>query len=389
MKSLRDKLRGISSQTKPLPTSAPPPREEMTCYQVETRYPLYELGGVEHTLLDQVKRADPSFDAPDWSPHKLLFIDTETTGLSRGVGTIAFLVGVGWIEGDEMVVKQFMMRDYDEELPMLEEVAAIISRFDIYVSFNGKSFDLPLLLSRFTMQRMRTAYRDLPHVDLLHMSRRVWKLRLKSCSLGALEESILGFKRQNDLPGSLVPERYFAYLKTHEFALLRDVLLHNAQDIRSLAILLAKLCNAFNAPQQLTFAEDIFSIGRTLERGGYGSEARRCYYLVDNSKLGPEAREKRAMGFKKERDWVKAQEEFINMIAKGEGGIVPFVELAKYFEHKERDYQKALRYTRDAMDAQLNRLLLIRVEGGEDIALKVRERRLLLKIRKQANHQEE
>ena len=123
---------------------------------------------------------------------KCLFLDTETTGLSGGAGTVAFLVGLGFIEGDCFVVEQYLMKDYADEAEMLSRIARRMEGFDSVCTFNGKNFDLPLLSTRFTMCRMRENWRDLEQLDLLYPSRHTWKLRLGSCKLSRLEEFILG-----------------------------------------------------------------------------------------------------------------------------------------------------------------------------------------------------
>lgn len=383
MRSLREKLGALSTAQAQKEKASQTRQTSSECYRCETRYPLSMLGGIEKTDAKQVRRVDPRFDAAFWDPYKVLFFDTETTGLSGGVGTVAFLIGLGWLEGDEMVVRQYLMRDYDEELPMLEAIAKELTRFDAYVTFNGKSFDLPLLQSRLTMNRLRGAYRELLHVDLLHAARRIYKLRLGRCNLGTLEECVLGMPRENDLPGAQVPERYFEYLKTREFALLRDVLVHNALDIRSLAVLLAKLCEAFSAPEQLGFHEDIFGVGRTLERGGYVAEARKCYYLVSGASMGAAARNQLAQGYKKARDWKQAEETYQQMIGRGEGGLMPYIELAKYCEHQLRDYKRAIQYTREAMEKQHQRALLGKKVLDDGGALQRRMRRLQGKMQRQ------
>ena len=268
MRGLRERLNAISKEPR-----APAQPVSRDCFVRDTRVPLCELGGIERTTIAQVRRVEPTFSGYGWDVRRLLFLDTETTGLSGGAGTLAFLIGVGYIEGDELVIRQLLMRDYPEEPILLSHVAEMMPRFDAYVTFNGKSFDLPLVHSRMTMHRMREAYRELPHLDLLHPARRIWKLRLGRCSLSSLEADVLGQGRQDDLPGAEVPQRYFEYLKTRDFELLEDVLHHNMLDIRSLAVLLARLCQAMDVPEQQAFSQDVFSAGRALERFGYVEEA--------------------------------------------------------------------------------------------------------------------
>lgn len=379
MRSLREKLAAISSAP-PKPKPAPMPKREKAFFVRDTRYPLGEMGGIEHTRLEQVRRVDPLFTGEAWDARRALFLDTETTGLSGGAGTVAFLVGLGWLEGDQMIVRQFLMRDYDEEEPMLQNIADTIAQFDTYVTFNGKSFDLPLLASRMTMNRLRNGAPDKPHVDLLHAARRVYKLRLERCNLGTLEEKVLGCPREGDLPGSQVPERYFTYLKTGEFALLEDVLRHNALDIRSLSVLLARLCSAFSQPEQIAFSEDLLGVGKTLEKGGYTQEAQRCYQLLDGTRMGGDARDKLSRLYKRERAWDEAVGVYEQMIRRGEGGIKPYVELAKYYEHHARDAQRALSCTRAAIERLEQLSLLGHFEPQQFEELQRRETRLKRKI---------
>lgn len=345
MRGLRDRLNAISSKP-PAPRAA----ASTDCFIRETRFPLSELGGVEHTRIAQVRRVEPNFSGYGWDVRRLLFLDTETTGLSGGAGTLAFLVGLGFVEGDELVIRQLLMRDYPEEPILLSHVADLMERFDAYVTFNGKSFDLPLLESRMTMHRMRNRYADLPHLDLLHPARRIWKLRLGRCNLAALEEAVLGEGRADDLPGALVPERYFEYLKTRDFALLEDVLHHNMLDIRSLAVLLARLCQAMDVPEQQSFCQDVYSAGRALERFGYLEEARRCYRVASTTELSERARVSLALSYRRERDYARERQECLEMIRRNEGGVFPYIELAKICEHRLRDLSGAMRYTLMAME---------------------------------------
>ncbi|MFR5794997.1 MAG: ribonuclease H-like domain-containing protein [Christensenellales bacterium] len=131
------------------------------------------LGDIDRVTLEDVRACDPYFEGDCWSAERLLFLDTETTGLSGGAGTVAFEIGVGWIEPRGMVIRQYVMRNYAQEADILREIAALAARADTLVTFNGKSFDLPLLESRMVMNRIRAHITDMPHLDLLHAARRV------------------------------------------------------------------------------------------------------------------------------------------------------------------------------------------------------------------------
>ncbi len=166
---------------------------------------------------------------PDAS--RLVFLDTETTGLAGGTGTCAFLVGIGNVEGMKFVVRQFFLRDYPEEKAMLEALAEALEPCQGIVTFNGKTFDVPLLETRYALARMKSPLDRLIHFDALHPARRLWKLRLESCKLTDLEEAILGISREGDVPGSEIPAIYFDYLRTGDARGLQPVFYHNALDV--------------------------------------------------------------------------------------------------------------------------------------------------------------
>ena len=352
MRNLRERLMAVSSKpSQPRPAK---PTREGAFFCREHIFPIEELRGVEKTTLDEVRACDPLFTGETWDIRRLLFIDTETTGLSGGTGTVAFEIGVGFIDERGMVIRQYVMRDYGEEGAMLSEIASLFERFDTVVTFNGKSFDLPLLESRMIMQRIRTKVTAYPHFDLLHACRRVYKLRLGRCNLSALEAAVLGQTREDDLPGALVPERYFSYLKTGEFALLEDVLRHNLQDVKSLAELTGHLCTVFRRPLELAHPEDIYGVGRTLMRGGHTEQARRCFKILGKSSLSPQAHMHLAASYKKGREWDDEISTCRTMIAAGEGGTWPYIELAKYYEHIAKDIPAALRCANGALAYFLN-----------------------------------
>ena len=281
-------------------------------------------------------------------PRRILYLDTETTGLG-GSGTVAFLVGMGYLSDKGFEVHQFLMRDYPEEPYLLRHVAAGLGKFDVLCTFNGSTFDVPLLESRFRMNRMDRDCLDLPHLDLLHMCRRLWKLRLGRCSLGRLEEVILGQPREEDLPGSEVPARYFAYLKTKRMDLLEDVLRHNAQDIASLCVLLNHMAGLYLHPEEIRFSEDVYSMGRALERIHRTEHARRCYRLARRGRMGDSAGKALAMSYRRGGEKERAAEIWWEMAREHRGGVVPCVELAKYEEHTRKNIPAALEWTEKAM----------------------------------------
>lgn len=371
MASLRDKLRAAAPKTaKPI---KPAPED---CYVKERRFPLSDFqlppflsGGL--LSLMQGKEYE------DFKREDICFLDTETTGLSHGAGTVAFLMGIGYFDEDAFVVRQYLMRDYDEEPFVLEKTARDIQSRKVLCTFNGATFDMPLLDVRFTMQRMRQLLPSRPHLDLLPAARRVWKLRLKKCNLGCLEEAVLGIARVDDLPGALVPERYFSFLKTKDFSLLEDILEHNEQDIVSLAHILNRLLSLHELPLTAPAAEDIFSIGRVYEKRGRMEGARMCYRAADQGAISAMARARMAETFRREGDWEEAARVYERMISARQGGIVPLIAMAKICEHRKRDIPKAIEYTRKAII-----LAADYAAENEMAALQKRYQRLLFKARK-------
>ena len=363
MRDLRQRLMAIAKNSEAKrPESPPEVKAGETFFCREGIVPRAMLGDIDSVTLNDVCTCDPYFSGKSWHTERLLFLDTETTGLSGGAGTVAFEIGAGWIEPRGMVIRQYVMRDYGQEADMLREVASLIARADTIVTFNGKSFDLPLLESRMIMNRIRVHVTDMPHLDLLHAARRVYKLRLGRCNLTALEEAVLGKTRRDDLPGAQVPERYFTYLKTGEFALLEDVLRHNFDDIQSLAELTAVICSAYRQPELLRYEQDILGVGKTLLHGRRTQQARNCLKILGHSTLAPQAHLYLASSYKQGREWTEAAELWKTMIAKGEGGAWPYIELAKYYEHVQHDYDKALRYATSALQDLLNTMPL----NGDD-----------------------
>lgn len=185
---------------------------------------------------------------------RLAFIDTETTGMMAATGTHAFLVGIGWFEpatapGEvpRFVVEQYFMEDYCHEPAMLEAVMARLGQFDGIVSYNGLTFDVPVLRARFIMNRMRSSL-DMPHLDLLHPARRLWRNAIGSCSLRQIEHLVLGLRRRHDVDSALIPRIYLDYIHHGRTAPLVPVFDHHAQDIVSLGALLCLLCECAADP---------------------------------------------------------------------------------------------------------------------------------------------
>ena len=195
-----------------------------------------------------------------------LFLDTETTGLAGGTGTMAFLIGLGWFEEGQFHVRQILARDFGEEKAALLYLRQIGERKKFLVTFNGKAFDVNLLTTRFIMNRLQSELAALPHLDLLHPSRRILGHRLENCRLVTLEEQILGVRREGDIPGWEIPQRYFDWLKRRDPQMLADIFEHNRLDVVSMATLTAHLVEILTAQamEKYTHADDYLAAARLL-----------------------------------------------------------------------------------------------------------------------------
>jgi uncharacterized protein YprB with RNaseH-like and TPR domain len=291
---------------------------------------------------------------------KTVFLDTETTGLAGGAGTYIFLVGVGYFEGDQFCVRQYFMRDYNEERALLSALNDLLANFKAVVTYNGKTFDLPLMESRYIMSGMKMSLEDPYHFDLLYPARRLWKRRLESCSLSTVERDILGVIRENDVPGYLVPEIYFRYLKTKDARALKQVFEHNLQDIISLVALVSRMCVLLEDPLNNTeYGIDIFSIGKIFDEERkyeqsthYYSEALK-HNLAEEETL--EILRLTSFAHKRQGKWKEAEEIWKEIIKKSPEFIYyPYEELAKYYEHHLKNYQKAETVVEEALNIEEN-----------------------------------
>lgn len=302
--------------------------------------------GISTGSISKTARIEPSNNALD----RMLFIDTETSGLSGGAGTFAFLIGVGRFAKEGFLLQQFIMRDPTEEQSMLLHLSNMIDKNTIFVTFNGKSFDIPLIQYRFIINRFPDRIRELPHLDILHLSRRLWRRQLASCTLKDLEDAILHFTRTSeDVPGWMIPDIYFEYLRTNDPKQIADVIYHNAQDIVSLAALfihISELMQADTIGKEYSI-DDLIAIGRIYWDMRDYETAGRIYQACSEKKLNNTQiiAVNSALGQYQKycQDYVKAVEHWKTAAAIGD--MASCVELAMYYEHKIRDVASALQWS--------------------------------------------
>ncbi len=290
-------------------------------------------------------------------PTRWAFLDTETTGLAGGTGTYAFLIGVGSIEPAGFRLRQFFMRDYGDEPSQLHRLSEYLSQFDVLITYNGKAYDQPLLETRFRMSRARHPFDRMEHLDLLFGARRLWKLRLDSCRLVDLEYQILGVERQGDLPGEMIPYVYFDYLRTQQAFRLVPIFHHNAIDILSLACLTAIVPFAFRSPEDaaLRHGSDVIGLARWLVQADRREEALRLYRRSIDMGL-PDSLLFKTMwdmaALEKRLGRTDAALAIVSDLAASPNPyrVRAIEELAKHYEHRERNYAMALEMTRSALE---------------------------------------
>ena len=298
-------------------------------------------------------------------PAKWLFLDTETTGLSGGTGTYAFLIGLAWWDAGGLQVEQLFMRDFHEEHSILHELAARLAERPVLVTFNGKSFDWPLLENRFTMTRAIAAPQLAAHLDLLHPARALWKLRLGSVRLVELERYVLdapklGWHREEDMLSSLIPQHYFDYLRGGPAEPLAAVVRHNQMDLRGLAAIMGRidsLLGAVNRSEQAIDSLDLFGLSRFLERRGDSDRAHAaCSQALDlglPAEFRPQARRALALLAKRRGDHAAAAVLWHELAAEATGDALDAIhaceQLALYYERRAKDLGRAIEFARLAL----------------------------------------
>ena len=394
MPTLTDRLKamGVKVGTKDLP--APLPRKSFPVEEVVAGR-FIETGGGSTYLIEQDFEADyihgevslristqPKTIA-EWvgnekiasqDPETLVFLDTETSGLAGGTGTFAFLVGVGRYTPAGFHLAQFFMRDPLEEPALLLALENFLAPCQTVVSFNGKAFDIPLLDTRYTMQGWKSPFKELLHVDLLHLARRLWRDRLPSRTLANLEVQILHASRTDEeIPGWLIPDIYFEYLRDGDARPLQRVFYHNAMDVVSLAALLNHTSALLEHPLVQPRNEgseyiELAAVARLMEDLGHSEQAAALYETCLNAELPDEVYNDALMRLSMMH---KRCSNFLSAIplweqAASRHRIYAYEELAKYYEHHAEDLEKALLWTQEA----LKRIQVLELSRAEQLQWK-------------------
>jgi uncharacterized protein YprB with RNaseH-like and TPR domain len=316
-----------------------------------------EISARLHALADWAGEAHIG----ELSAQDFAFLDTETTGLSGGTGTYAFLVGVGRFEDQNFHLAQFFLRDPSEEPAQLFALEEFLAPCKAIVTFNGKTFDLPLLKTRYILQGWQAPFGDLAHLDLLQLARRLWRNRLTSRTLANLEAQILGTTRgQEDVPGWDIPRLYMQYLRDGDPEPLKNVFYHNAMDVISLAALMNHMANMLDDPIGVggEYGVDLIALAELFESMGRLDTATRLYihgleHEDAQTQRFPKhillrAIQRLALIYKRRENWKEAVG--LWQQAARHGHLEAYLELAKCYEHRFSDYDEAIRWTQLALE---------------------------------------
>jgi uncharacterized protein len=342
------------------------------------------------------------FNARDWmllgknrvlhklTPHNIVVVDTETTGLAGGTGTLAFMIGIGEIEGDNIVIRQYFMRDFSDEPAVLQAISEHIGDKTAVVSYNGKAYDFSVLRSRYILNRKSYPFEKHLHLDFLHTARRLWKGLVKQCTLQNLELNILRLQRRDDIPGWEIPQLYFDYLKSGDLKSVLPIFQHNCIDILSLFSLLIRARYCFMPGGKVYPVYQ--GVIKTLHDLGFYRKADFVFDRIlaqapEHSRA--ELYFEKSMNLKKIGNWARAVAIWNQLVDEHQTDPRVYTELAKYYEHKNGKINKALQ-----MVVRLEKRLEILAELYDEDSLAVsreellyRKQRLLRKEKKAGDNE--
>ena len=364
-------------------------------YESDRFHGTRRVGDCDVTDGDTLKLLDPALPPPDGTGSRTLFVDLETTGLSGGAGTVAFLVGCGWFDMGAFQVRQFLLTSYASERALLCAVAECFGATSLLVTYNGKTFDVPVMETRWLFHRMPLPLDSVRHFDMLHPARRLWRARLRagasakageepsrdaagegSCRLGTLERVLCDVRRVGDVPGMDIPARYFRFLRSGDARPLEPVLEHNRLDLISLAAVCAHAVQLVEeGSARCRDAAEALALGTVYERAGCVDKAIAAYEhaaAADPSAhidVVLEAIYRLGLRLRRDRRFTEAADCWRRLLdvkqsprlRQGFGGqgrstlLAPLRQyaveaLAIHHEHRERDYEGAKELTLQLLD---------------------------------------
>ena len=304
---------------------------------------------------------------------RTIFIDLETTGLSGGAGTVAFLVGCGYFDLGAFQVRQFLLTSFAAERALLAAVADFFAGADLIVTYNGKTFDVPVMETRWVFHRLQMPLEDVPHFDMLHPARRLWRIRggapgdVEGCRLTTLERTLFNVNRVGDVPGLEIPGRFFRFLRSGDPRPLEPVLEHNRLDLVSLAAVMARGVQlARDGQHACRDSAEALALGRVYERAGMDDRVREradalaraeaCYGRAAESRTAEvkgEALYRLALRHRRERRFEQAAAIWRQVIEltepRGVRRVAGLAELRQFaaealaihHEHRDRDLESA------------------------------------------------
>jgi hypothetical protein len=275
----------------------------------------------------------------DQNPQDWVFMDTETTGLAGGSGTLVFLLGLARLQDDGLEIRQYLCTRIVGEREMLRRGLEWCGDAGL-ISYNGKSFDRPLLDTRCRMHRLAARWQERGHLDLLHTVRRAFDSQWPDCRLQSVERRLLGLKRDNDLPGAEAPAAWLDYLRVGDAARLPGVVHHNRRDLLSLAELLPVLSRVYRHPSR--WRADVLRISRAWSRIGL---TERAIELLQQGPASTDSQHELAVLYRRSRNWPAARTIWEALATQGDSRAREC--LAKYHEHISRDLLAAQRFARD------------------------------------------
>lgn len=333
--------------------------DDSYCLVREREYPLHHKHGIyDFAQFSAVVDAWNSSNVPHplstagHQPESLFFFDTETTGLGGGVGNTIFILGHASLTGNSIKLKQHILTHPGAEVPLYKSFLESVN-YTTMITYNGKAFDWPQVKTRHTLIREHVP--KLPpfgHFDLYHAARRMWKHKLERLKLSVVEKEVLGFERKDDIPGFLAPMIYFDFVERKDPEGMLGILKHNENDILSLISLYTHLSYQILGLDEQQTVHEVFEVGKWFSQLGESEYAKQVFLPISSGEDSPALNAKHALAFeyKKQKKWTEAAKLWKDVTEKGnlEIKLIASIELAKIYEHREKDLHKSLHYSKQA-----------------------------------------